>query len=610
MTTQSQPGPGVPNAASTLALSGLVTAIVLMLLSMTPELIRDKFFERGTVPYVVTWLTAWSSTLLFFKLRQLRAWQGALELDLLPVSLGERITPENAPLFVEHLDGLPVSRDNPLTSRIRRALHHFEARGDTREVADQLATRAQADADAVDSSYSIVRVFIWAVPVLGFIGTVIGISEAVAGFSTSVGGAADLDVMKESIGTVTSGLGVAFDTTLVALVMSIFIMFPSSSLQKAEEDFLADIDDLCDARLIRRLVGDAGAPRGDARVIEEAIAREMAAHHAELRGWLDRLGQVGESLTGSVVSGWTKIDEQIRIRQEQQLEQLGRWAGVRQRELSEELSETQRELIRDFRTSLEGMSAESRRVQEEGAHRLDEQLVGIERLHRRLQDEQQSASSTQREQSQTLASATEQLSRTLARVRSDASEARDEGVRQLGAFSEGLQAMAHSAQEFQHQVAGMEETQARALRESSERLAQTLERLDERLQATSAVHEVQRAESRDASAAMEQLRSDAARRDSEVRDAQVEALATTSAAIEQTLESLRNEAHAVRGQLGSIGEELGPQLAREMESISSELATPWRRQLAHIERLHARLEVLTRDAERKRSGIRRFLGKD
>ncbi len=64
---------------------------------------------------------------------------------------------------------------------------------------------------------------------------------------------ADLEVMRQSIGAVTVGLGVAFDTTLLALVMSILIMFPASSLQKAEEDLLVGVDRYCERRLVQRL---------------------------------------------------------------------------------------------------------------------------------------------------------------------------------------------------------------------------------------------------------------------------------------------------------------------------------------------------------------------
>ena len=370
------------------------------------------FVDRGWIPPVVTWFSAWGLVVLFLKYRRLKEERRALGMDLLPTSIAEQIHPEDAPAFVAHLEGLDLAPGNPVVARLRRALLHFARQPDTSEVSRQLGKHAQAEADQVDSSYTLVRVFIWAVPILGFIGTVIGIGTAVGGFSDSVGGAADIEVMKESIGMVTSGLGVAFDTTLIALVMSIFLMFPSSSLQKSEEDFLALIEDYCDERLLPRLVDARGADGSDARVIQEAIAREMAAHHAELRTWQERLAQIGETLTNQVVTGWEKIDEQLRVRQQTQIDQLSRWASERQREASDELSETQRSLMRDFRSSLEGMAAEARRLQEEGVHRIDDQLASIERLHRRLQEDQQSAASAHREQSQALASSAEQLSHT------------------------------------------------------------------------------------------------------------------------------------------------------------------------------------------------------
>ena len=125
---------------------------------------------------------------------------------------------------------------------------------------DQLRLSAERDENAIESGYTMLRVFIWAIPILGFIGTVLGIGASVGGFSEAVSSASDLDVMKDSIGVVPSGLGVAFDTTLLALVTSVLIMFPTSSLQKAEEDYLARVDEYCQRRLVSRL--ESSSPDG------------------------------------------------------------------------------------------------------------------------------------------------------------------------------------------------------------------------------------------------------------------------------------------------------------------------------------------------------------
>jgi len=139
-------------------------------------------------------------------------------------------------------------------------MERVAGRADPRDVSTGLAERARLDSDVLDSSYTMLRVLVWAIPILGFIGTVLGISQAVSGFSESVGSAANLEVMRESIGSVTTGLGVAFDTTLLALVMSILIMFPLSALQKAEEELLAHCDRYCDRNLLNRL-GAHATPR-------------------------------------------------------------------------------------------------------------------------------------------------------------------------------------------------------------------------------------------------------------------------------------------------------------------------------------------------------------
>ena len=105
----------------------------------------------------------------------------------------------------------------------------------------------------VDSSYVLIKVFIWAIPILGFIGTVLGISNAVSSFGGEMGAAADIEVIKEQLGQVTGGLSEAFDTTLVSLIFSLFVMFPTSIMQKDEEDLLNKVDEYCNEYFLKRL---------------------------------------------------------------------------------------------------------------------------------------------------------------------------------------------------------------------------------------------------------------------------------------------------------------------------------------------------------------------
>jgi biopolymer transport protein ExbB/TolQ len=260
------------------ALAGTALFFAAVVWPFAGTYIGDLLGARGWVPYVISWLAIWAGVILGVKTRALANQRRSFSLDLLPEAIAPRITVDNARIFEQHLEqaARPLGR-NFLTERLLRALSTFRSRRSTPEVLEQLAAQAGSDAAAVESSYTMVRVFIWAIPILGFIGTVIGIGAAVSGFSTSVAAAVDLEVMKSSIGAVTSGLGVAFDTTLLALVVSILIMFPASSLQKAEEDLLVRIDQWCETQLTRRLQDDQERPRDDLGTEIARLARSVDA---------------------------------------------------------------------------------------------------------------------------------------------------------------------------------------------------------------------------------------------------------------------------------------------------------------------------------------------
>ncbi|MBW2419328.1 MAG: MotA/TolQ/ExbB proton channel family protein [Deltaproteobacteria bacterium] len=285
--------------------SGLVALVLTVLFyaaavrPLSATYFGELFGARGWVPYVITLLSMWSVVILTIKYRRLNQQLRVLDLDLVPASFAERITPADARVFASYLRDLGKAYgSNLLLDRVLRALRHFSARQDVSAVVTQINNQAQIDSDAVESSYTMLRVFVWAIPILGFIGTVMGIGQSVSGFSDSVASAVDLDVMKYSIGAVTTGLGVAFDTTLLALVMSIVIMLPTSTLQKAEEDFLSECEHYCDEHLVRRL-DDGGTAAGgqDARDTGDEGARRV----------LESLAVLGERASASLRSLDTEL---------------------------------------------------------------------------------------------------------------------------------------------------------------------------------------------------------------------------------------------------------------------------------------------------------------
>jgi biopolymer transport protein ExbB/TolQ len=232
----------------------------------------ELFWDRGWVPYVLVLLISWSLAILALKLRKVRQQRRAMLLDVLPESIGREITMHNVDRFLDHISKLPENlQDSLIVKRMQLALRHFRIRQSNPEVANMLVAQSEIDAGTIDSSYSLLKVFLWAIPILGFIGTVIGISAAVGGFSGSLEAAQDIAVLKESLNNVTQGLSVAFDTTLVALVMSIIISFPTSAMQKAEQHLLGWVDAYCIENLLKRLDDTRTVSGGDAGNVQEAV---------------------------------------------------------------------------------------------------------------------------------------------------------------------------------------------------------------------------------------------------------------------------------------------------------------------------------------------------
>ena len=331
----------------TAAIGLLFTSIFYLILAPLPKMyFRDLFFERGWVTGAETFLMFWAIAILILKTRKLYKQRESMLFDLLPESMGKDISRANVAQFTENVRGLPVDTSASfLTRRVLRGLEHYSVRGSSSEVSTMLSSQAELDNNAVSSSYSLLNVFIWAIPILGFIGTVQGLGDAVGNLSGSLEAASDVESIKKSLGAITGGLGVAFDTTLVALIMSLFLKFPASSLQKAEEDLLNWVEDYCNENLVKRLVDeDAGAPvtSSDA-TLQKAINAALVPHQAELRAWTSKLRDIGKELTEEISRGWAALQENGQSQHAARLSEINS-AVVSLGEVSSQLATTTQQL--------------------------------------------------------------------------------------------------------------------------------------------------------------------------------------------------------------------------------------------------------------------------
>ena len=193
-------------------------------------------------------LALWALAIMGYKARGALRERSLLQRDLLPLAEGVRILPEDTREHARQLRALPESQQRLLLPRVLlSALQRFGATGNVQDVSSATQTLVNAEAERLESELSMIRYIAWAIPSIGFIGTVRGIGQALTLAYRAVEG---------DISGVTESLGVAFNSTFFALLVSIFIMFLVHQLQLLQERLVFETSDYCDERLIRRLQGD------------------------------------------------------------------------------------------------------------------------------------------------------------------------------------------------------------------------------------------------------------------------------------------------------------------------------------------------------------------
>jgi biopolymer transport protein ExbB/TolQ len=168
-----------------------------------------------------------------------------LEQELVPVAAGSRILPEDAREYARQIQALPEVEKRLLLPRtLLAALQRFRA---TRSIQDSSAIAGevcQAESDRLDSELAMIRYIAWAIPSIGFIGTVRGIGDALQQAHRAVQG---------DISGVTASLGTAFNSTFIALLLSLGIMFVVHQLQLRQERLVLDTESYVDEHLLQHL---------------------------------------------------------------------------------------------------------------------------------------------------------------------------------------------------------------------------------------------------------------------------------------------------------------------------------------------------------------------
>lgn len=193
-------------------------------------------------------LMFWALAIMGFKARAILNERQLLDVELIPISEGMRILPEDTREFARQVQALPEDEQGMVLPRaLLNALRRFSSTRNIQDVASSTRTIFETEAERLESELSMIRYISWAIPSIGFIGTVRGIGEALAQADKAVQG---------DIAGVTQSLGVAFNSTFIALLISIFLMFLVYQLQLLQERMVYDSEIYLDDKLIRHMKSD------------------------------------------------------------------------------------------------------------------------------------------------------------------------------------------------------------------------------------------------------------------------------------------------------------------------------------------------------------------
>jgi biopolymer transport protein ExbB/TolQ len=190
-------------------------------------------------------LMLWCLAIIGYKGNELVRERRLLERQLVPIPEGVRVLPEDTREYARQIQALPESDRGLLLPRVMlHALTRFGATRNVQDVASSTHQLVSSQAERLESELSMVRYILWAIPAIGFIGTVRGIGLALNMAHKAVEG---------DVSGVTENLGTAFNSTLIALLISIVLMFLVHQLQLMQERLVFEAEGYCDDQLIRHL---------------------------------------------------------------------------------------------------------------------------------------------------------------------------------------------------------------------------------------------------------------------------------------------------------------------------------------------------------------------
>lgn len=233
----------------------LVHSLYVVWINPNVEIIKQFSFESGTsLPRnffiifkdieqeICMILFFWGFYLIAEKFYETSAQSYLFDVDLLEDISSDSNDAQN---ILKNLEELPKEiNDSPLIKIISSALRRFLITGSVQNASESITPALDALIVKNEADLALVKYIAWAIPSIGFLGTVRGIGMAMTQAEIAVSG---------DIGPMTESLGMAFNSTFVALLASIIIMLMLSFLGRAQDEQLVRVQEYCEKYLIKRI---------------------------------------------------------------------------------------------------------------------------------------------------------------------------------------------------------------------------------------------------------------------------------------------------------------------------------------------------------------------
>ena len=333
----------------------------------------DRYFTGHPIEYAESALFFVGIAVLVGKLFDVARQYRSLEKKVLePIPDGGQPVDEAPDLLQELSEAEASVRKTHLATRILDILESIRRTGSADHVDEELKYLAESDANRTYDSYALVRIIVWATPMLGFLGTVIGITLALGNLSPE----ALVNTPEQAMEGLLGGLAIAFDTTALAITLAIILMFAQYQVTQFETQLLNEVDRRAAEEMIGRFQTFGGAD--DPTV---AVVRRMAEENSRSsRLIMEQQAELWRSTIDAAHQQWSHLADSSGEHLKRSLAEALKESLHEHAQTLSASSETTAEQSRQLWEQLQGALVENARIVEKQQQEMVRQSEALMRI--------------------------------------------------------------------------------------------------------------------------------------------------------------------------------------------------------------------------------------